>query len=85
MAFRKGAEQFVFGKNPTVECKEFFSDHGENKTMNIDRDFVSRKHVQGHNRESRNIFKVQKVPTLKKVLCLNSYGSNWSNAACVKA
>lgn len=54
-----------------MEHKEFFSEHGENKTMNVNTAFISYNHLLVHNRESQNIFKVQKVAKLKEVLCLN--------------
>lgn len=69
----------MFGKKCTVEHKEFFSEHEENKTKNRNRTSVPFKHLLVHHRESQNIFKVQKVLKLKKRLCPGLMGAAGAN------
>lgn len=59
----------MFGKKCTVEHRDFFSEHEENKTMDRNRAFVPFNHLLVHHREAQNIFEVQKVLKLKKRLC----------------
>lgn len=53
---KEGAQQFAFGKKHGMEHKEFFTEHGENKTVNVS---TLDTNLPVHPGESENIFKVQ--------------------------